>query len=293
MTPRVTAIVLNWCAESDTAACLESLAASRYDALTVLLVDNGSPDGSGDRLHARFPRVPYLQTGANLGYAGGNNRGIEWAMERGAEYLLVINDDAVVDPDCVARLVSAAEETGAAVAVPRIAYFDEPTRIWYAGGMLSPMRALGTHLRQDERIGSRPETRARVTFACGCCFLARAGVIAKVGAFDESFFAYVEDVELSVRLVKAGYEIVYEPRATVLHRIAPAARETPFQIRQRDRNRRRLVRLHYGPAERVRFAAWFYPTRLIHLIRYAARGEWKEARAVIDGAVGAIDRRDR
>ena len=284
--PRVTAIVLNWCNAPDTAACLESLAESRYGALTVLLVDNASPDGSGERLQARFPNLAYLQTGANLGYAGGNNRGMEWAIERGAEYLLVLNNDTLVDPDCVPRLVATAEARGAAVVAPQIRYFDAPERVWYGGGTFSRARALGLH-----RLAAAPTAQddvAAVSFVTGCCFLIRADTVQSLGGFDESFFAYVEDAELSVRLAAAGATMLYEPSAKVLHRIAPRAAETPFQIRQRDRNRRRLVERHYGRRERAVFALWFYPTRLAHLARYVATGDRERARAIIDGALSEL-----
>src|SRR5450759_4195108 len=131
MAARVTAIVLTYCNEVEAAACLRSLAASSYDALTILLVDNASPDGSGERLRARFPNIPYLQARVNGGYTAGNNRGMEWALAHGAEYLLILNDDTEIDPDCVSRLVRAAEETGAAAVAPQILYYDEPDTVWY------------------------------------------------------------------------------------------------------------------------------------------------------------------
>ncbi len=109
---RVTAIVLTYCNEAEAAACLESLGKSDYDALTVLLVDNASPDGSGDRLHARFPATSFLKAAVNGGYTAGNNRGIEWALARGSEYLLVLNDDTEIDRECVSRLVRAAGRYG-------------------------------------------------------------------------------------------------------------------------------------------------------------------------------------
>ena len=280
----VTAIVLNWCAEDDTAACLESLAASRYPTLTTLLVDNGSPDGSGERLRQRFPHVPYLQTGANLGYAGGNNRGMEWALEHGADYLLVVNDDAMVDPDCVDALVRAAEETGAAAVGPEIRYFDDPELVSCGAGYFSTARALGIH--REERRAKREERRESVSFVSGCCVLLRSAVVRQLGAFDESFFAYVEDAELSHRYSRAGQTLVYEPAGQVLHRAIAGAPPSPFQIRQRERNRRRLVARHYGAFDRVRFALWFYPTRLAHLARYLMLGDRGRATAIIAGTFG-------
>lgn len=290
MSARVVAIVLNWCKEADTAACLDSLGASRCDALDIVLVDNGSPDGSGERLHQRFPLVDFLQTGTNLGYAGGNNRGIERALGTGAEYLLIVNNDTVVDADCVANLVRASESTGAPVVAPLILYFDEPDRVWYGGGAFSRLRALGTHRFENSPI-DHTQTRSSTTFVCGCCFLIRADVIRRVGGFDESFFAYVEDVELSLRLSRAGVAMLYEPAARVLHRVRRNDAGSPFQIRQRDRNRRRLVRLHYDAMSRLGFALWFYPTRFAHLLRYSARRDWSRARAIVDGAVGPLDLR--
>jgi GT2 family glycosyltransferase len=285
--PRVTVIVLNWCNEPETAECVESLLASRYDALTILIIDNASPDGSGPALHARFPRIPYLQTGANLGYAGGNNRGFEWALEHGAEYVMVLNDDTVVDRVCVAKLVETAERTGAAVVAPQILYFHEPETVWYGGGRYSVGRGMGLHLHENGPAQAS-ESATPVTFVCGCCFLVRADVLRDVGGFDESFFAYVEDAEFSLRLVRRGYNLMYQPAARVWHRLRRGAEETPFQIRQRDRNRRRMVRLHYGSFDRARFALWFYPTRLMHLARFVARGEWAKVKALVDGMTSPL-----
>jgi len=285
----VVVIVLNWCGEEDTVACIESLQRSTYSDLTILLMDNASPDGSGDRLHARFPDLPYLQTGTNLGYAGGNNRGFEHALARNADYVVVLNNDTVVDAACIGALVQTAEDSGAALVAPKILYYDAPTIVWSAGGDFSPMKALGVHRREgmiDTPDAGKPET---ISFATGCSFLIRAGVLRQIGRFDESYFAYGEDVELCVRIARAGFQMLYEPKARVLHRI-PVGRtkETPFQIRQRDRNRRRLARTHLGPVQRIAFARWFYTTRAIHFGRYALRGAWPEAMAILVGAFGSL-----
>jgi GT2 family glycosyltransferase len=119
--------------------------------------------------------------------------------------------------------------------------------------------------------------------------LIRSDVVRRIGGFDESFFAYVEDVELSVRLMRSGVEMMYEPSARVLHRVTPHDVGSPFQIRQRDRNRRRLVRLHYSPFSRLGFGLWFYPTRFVHLLRYSALRDWPRARAIIEGTLGRLD----
>jgi GT2 family glycosyltransferase len=289
--PRVTAVVLNWCGEEHAAACLRSLLAGDYPALTILLVDNGSPDGSGARLHAAFPGVAYLQTGANLGYTGGNNQGIRWAMDGGADYVLVLNNDTVVEPAAVSRLVEAAscgQRVGAVA--PKILYLAAPDRIWFGGGSISRVRGLGVHHRCGQRDDPAADERLEdITFVTGCCCLLSADAIRHARGFAEDFFAYVEDVELSVRLSQGGFRLVYQPAARVLHRVSPdrSAAPSPFQIRHRDRNRRRLARRHFGPLDRLRFTAWFYPTRLAWLAWYTGSGDWARAGAVWRGMTEA------
>jgi len=289
--PPVTAVVLNWCGEEVTRECLASLLAADYPALTILLVDNGSPDGSGERLHSAFPGIAYLQTGANLGYTGGNNRGIGWALDRGAEYVLVLNNDAVVEPTAVTRLVEAAGAGAQVGAVaPKILYFAAPDRIWFGGGSVSRVRGLGVHRGRGERDDpTKNETLEGITFVTGCCCLLSADALRGVGAFAEDFFAYVEDVELSLRLARAGYRLVYQPAARVLHRVPLGVESapSPFQIVHRDRNRRRLAHRHFGRLDRIRFAGWFYPTRLVLLAQYAGSGDWPRARAVWRGMTAA------
>lgn len=291
MIARIVAVVLNWNGEHDTAACVDSLLAQRDVALEILLVDNDSADGSGARLHARYPALPYLQTGANLGYAGGNNRGIEWALARGTDAVLVINNDTVADAGCVRRLADALDaEPRVAGVAPLITRYDDPSRIWFAGGKLSTMRAMGTHDHDDARVAQLlatlpdPTRLQPCTFLCGCCILFRAEALRDVGAFREDFFAYVEDVELSYRLGRAGWRLGWMPTARLAHRVLPAGSpDSPMQIRLRDRNRRRMARSLYGWRDRLAFALWFWPTRLVHLLRYRLRGDRDRANALLAG----------
>lgn len=287
MNPRVVVIVLTYCNEAEAADCLRSLARSTYPALTVVLVDNASPDGSAERLRVQFPDIVHLQAGRNGGYTAGNNHGITWALANGADYIMVLNDDTEVDPACVSQLVAAATETEADAVAPLITYHGEPTVAWYAGGSYSRARVTAKHLCENEPVSASQE-RAPISFVCGCCFLARAEVFRAIGGFDESYFTYVEDLEFSVRMQRSGYRLLYEPQARVLHRIERAVQPTPRQIALRDTNRRRLVARHYGVVERLTFAAWFYPTRVLHLARYVGRRDWPRSRAIVDGMFRSI-----
>ncbi len=294
MTPdRVIVIVLNWNAERDTSACLDSFLEQRGVAVEILLVDNASDDGSGERLRARYPMVSYLATGANLGYSGGNNRGIEWALARGARWVLVVNNDTVAAPDCVHLLLSAASSDPRLAAVaPLIVRHDDPSRIWFAGGRFDRARAIGVHQHDGESVDSLAQSMPRgdaaqwhaCSFLTGCCLLLRPAALRDVGLFQSDYFAYGEDVELGLRLTRARWAMGWVPSARIAHRVPPRGAEpSPDQIRLRDRNRRRLVGLHYPLGWRVLFAGWFWPTRVIHFLRYVLVGDRARATAIVAG----------
>ena len=297
LSARVVVIVLNWNNEPDTAACLDSLMVQRDAAFEVLLVDNASADGSGDRLHQRFPGVAYLETKENLGYAGGNNRGIEWALERGAEWVVVLNNDTILAPTCLHSLLKTASSDARIAALsPLVTRYDDPDAVWFAGGHIDRARAVGVHDGENESAERWIEMNASAaparswypsTFLCGCCLLLRAEALRSVGGFREDYFAYVEDLELSRRLSRAGWALGWAPAARLVHRVPPTAqRASAFQIRLRDRNRRRFVRDGYSPVWKLIFAVWFYPTRVLLLLRFAAIADWERVRAVMSGMFG-------
>ena len=289
---KVAVVVLNWNQEHYTVPCVESLLAQRNADVDIILVDNGSADESGARLHARFPELAYVQTGDNIGYAGGNNAGIACALERGAEAVLVINNDTVADEWCVSRLVDALEQHPEVAAVSAlITRFDDPSRVWFAGGSISVERVMCTHDDYNASVDlvvsrlADPEAVQLCTFLCGCCMMIRADVLREVGLFKADYFIYVEDTELSYRLGLAGWKLGWVPMARLAHKVpALDVQETPRQIYLRDRNRRRMARSHLSVLQRLVFAGWFWPTRFVHFARYVAKGDWSRARALVTGA---------
>jgi GT2 family glycosyltransferase len=281
----VAVVLLNYRAEAvdDTASCVESLRAGTVVPGSIIVVDNGAPAEVSDELLRRVPEIDLLRTGENLGFTGGNNRGIERALAAGFAYVWVLNNDTVVEPECLERLLEALErETAVGAVCGKILYFDHPERVWYGGGHLSLLRGIGKHEGEGEVDGAAGEEPVReVSFVTGCCMLLPAGALRAVRGFEEDFFAYVEDVELSLRLRRSGFRLLYAPGARLYHRIPMGEEDlTPWKIVMRDRNRRRLVRRRYRPVERAAFGAFFYPTRLIHAVRYAVAGDWERLRAI-------------
>lgn len=285
--PPTVGVVLNYCREELTAECIISLSRSA-PAPRVLIVDNASPDGSGDRLRERFPEHAYLQTGDNLGYAGGNARGIAWALAQGAERVLIVNDDAELSRDCLAELHAALDaHPEAAAASPTMLHADPPGVVWWAGGRFSPTRALATHEHAGERFESAPwraDPPRRVESLCGCAILFRADALRELGGFREDFWAYAEDVELSLRYRRAGRHLLHVPRARLAHKVPlPEPPIAGWKIAYRDRNRRRIAALHFTGAERARFWAFFLPSRALLLLRYVLSADLDRARGIWRG----------
>jgi GT2 family glycosyltransferase len=213
--PQVTIIVLNWNGLNDTLDCLESLGQLDYKNYKVLVVDNGSVDGSVPVTRERFPEVTIVENGENLGYAGGNNVGLRYAMAQGADYALLLNNDTVVDPAFLRVLVDEVQaEPAVGIAGPTIYYHERPDIIWSAGGAIDwqrgSTRMVGLDERDEGQFGAEPRP---VDFVTGCAMLVRRAVMEQVGLLDERFFAYYEEAEWCVRAARAGYKIVHVPMA--------------------------------------------------------------------------------
>jgi GT2 family glycosyltransferase len=208
------AVVLNWNGGEDTLAALESLR-----GVDTVCVDNGSADGSADAVASRFPQVELIRTGVNLGFAGGNNVGIRRALERGADWVLLLNNDAVADAGLPAALEAAARaRPDAGVLACKVFFTDPPDRLMYAGGTVN--LALGYSGRQDgfgDLDDGRFDALRDVERATGAAMAVSGAAIEEVGLLDESLFAYVEDTEWSVRIRRAGFAVVFVPDAKAWH----------------------------------------------------------------------------
>jgi GT2 family glycosyltransferase len=222
---RVTAVVLSWNGREDTLACLESLRRVTYAPFEILVVDNGSTDGSPDAVAARFPEVTLVRQHSNLGFAGGMNAGIGAALAAGADYVLTLNNDMVVEAGAVDALVAAhrAQPKTAAVCA-QVLFAGLPPRIWYAGARFGGRRG---HAGRNTGHGDPPLPVATPPYAtdraCGGAMLVSREALAELGLFDEALFAYAEDTDWSLRARAAGRPILVAPAAVVRHKVSAAS----------------------------------------------------------------------
>ncbi len=213
--PIVYVVVLNWNSWCDTLTCLASLAHLDYPNYRVVVVDNGSEDGSEGHIREAYPNINLIQTECNLGYAGGNNVGIRYALRRGAEYVLLVNPDIVVERGTLRTLLTTAVAHGRIGALsPIIRYKEDPTRVWFAGGTIDWRMGKTAHI---ERTNQTDNVFSPSAWASGCCLLLSAAALRDVGIFDPRYFLYYEETDLCQRLLSSDYDVGVCMQATVLH----------------------------------------------------------------------------
>jgi GT2 family glycosyltransferase len=222
--PRVAVIVVNWNGRDITLECLHSLSALSYPHADLIVVDNASSDGSAEAIRAHYPNVILLAMPENLRFAGGNNAGIREALARGTDMVLLLNNDTVVDPDFLTHLVARmGADPAYGMVAPKILYYDQPDRIWFAGGAISMWTGTMKHIGIRETDRGQYDTVREIGYASGCCILVRTDVIRKIGPLDESYHMYTEDADWSMRARRAGYALVFEPAARVWHKLSVSA----------------------------------------------------------------------
>lgn len=295
LAPLIAVVIVNWNGRHLLDACLCSVLEQRPAPGRVTVVDNGSTDGSLAHLGAEWPGVRALGAGANLGFSGGNNLGIRDALSAGAEYLLLLNNDAQLLPGALSELVGALEEAGpeAWAAAPKILYRADPTVIWSAGGRFDWWRGLSIDRGSNEVDRGQYDRAELVGFANACCLLVRARVFAELGLLDDAYFMYFEDSELAARAARTGARVAYRPAARVLHEVqgssgGDGAGPSPAALYYWTRNRPRFISRNAPDAVR-RIAAHGYVlgTRLVRMAQAALAGRGEEARiigrALVDG----------
>jgi len=216
-------IVLNWNGAADTLACLASLAKVRQPEFTTILADNGSTDGSVEIVRRAFPEVEIFELSRNFGFAGGNNAAFRSLRGRGFDNVVFLNNDTIVDSGFLQSLVETLRDGWVGIVAPKILYMDNPTRIWYAGGVINPATGLIGHTGIRQPDGPEFDAPKPVGYATGCCLAMRCRDFEEVGGFDERFGMYGEDVDLSMKVRERGLVIMYQPASRVWHRVSASS----------------------------------------------------------------------
>ena len=256
MQPKVTIITLNWNGYQDTAELIESLKQITYNNYEIIVVDNNSKSNDVQQLKANYEsRIRLITCKENMGFAGGNNTGVTIALNLGADYILLLNNDTIVERNFLDVLVNKFSVDGRiGITAPQINYYDEPEKIWSAGGKIKMIRSSGFALsnKLEKEVNKSDKT---VTFVSGCCMLIKREVIERIGLFDEDFFLYVEDVDFCLRAVNAGYKIYITPQSRIFHKVANSTKNgtSGLQLYYTTRNRLFLAKKNFRSTYIVTF----------------------------------------
>lgn len=274
--PLVIAVILNTNRRDDTLACLDSLKKNTYGNVAAIVLDNASKDGSVEAICRTYPEVEIIQLSKNLGYAGNNNVGIEAALEKRADWVFVLNEDTVLDPDCLARLVEAGDsDPRIGIVGPMVYHHDEPGIIQSAGGKLGPNWE-SLHLAQNEQESRQFMLPHDVDWISGCAIMIRRLVIEQVGKIDERYFYYWEETEWCIRAGKSGWRVVHVPQAKLWHKgVQRDYRPGPHVTYYGTRNRLMTLSKHQAP-----FRVWLhvYCQLLRTLASWTLRPKWRMMR---------------
>jgi GT2 family glycosyltransferase len=285
MTKRVAAVIVNYNRADDTIACIRSLVESTYAGVQVLLIDNGSTDTSVASFRRDLSEVTCHETGRNLGFTGGCNFALTLLQEDPPEYVLLLNNDTLVDPGFLAPLVDAMEQDrtiGAAGGT--ICYHPETERVWYAGGSFSFWRGSGFSWGYGQLLRDLPDREgAEVTFISGCLLLVRMSIVRQIGLLDDRFCMYLEDADLCLRLLAAGHRLVWVRGARVYHKVHHAGNK-PLPLYFSVRNRLLILRLRAGGWRRFTGMSYVLLTTLVKMMiwRFSRRDLYRAARFGIE-----------
>ena len=256
--PKVSLVILNWNGRDVLQECLSSAAKIEYPNYNIVVVDNGSTDGSQNFVQQNYPKVCLIENMENLGFAEGQNRGIQYAMESGADFLFVLNNDVTFEQGILNELIEAfGDDESIGIAGP-VLYDAKHPEVVQAAGTVIRWKTGRVHNLQVSLIDRTSSPKAINVDSVGM-FVAKRALFERIGFFNPKYFAYWEDVDLCFRAKRAGFRIVCVLTAKLWHKEGHSSRQVAgFHTYYITRNRFWVERAHATLCERAQFYAFFF-----------------------------------
>jgi GT2 family glycosyltransferase len=279
--PSVAIILVSFKGLNDTLACLDSLSKLTYRNIAIVLVDQNSKDGTPEAVRSRYPSVQVIENPVNNGFTGGNNVGMQAALSRNPDYVFLLNNDTVVEPGLLEKLVAPMEaDPRMGIIGPTMLYFSEPETLWWAGSKID-WRGRPIHYGSGESVKKLDMTMRDTGYVCGCGMLIRRAVLEQVGLLDDRFFIYFEEADLCARARRAGWRIVYLPSAQLWHKISKVTEIIGNDFGAYHWNRNRLLYLWKNGNPRLLVCLVCIASGLKAAFRLFFKGKPHEARIML------------
>lgn len=293
--PLVYIILVNYNGYKDTIECINSLKKIDYSNYKIIIVDNASSDNSVRILQKKLNNCKIIESKRNLGFAGGNNLGIKYALDNKADYVLLLNNDTLVEPSFLTNMINSFKvDYNIGLVGCKIMYYPEKNIIWYGGGYIDWFKFIGVHYGIKQIDKGQCNREKEIDFMTGCCMLIKREVFEKVGLLTEDYFMYLEDVDFCVKVKNSAYKIWYNSQAIIYHKVgfSSGGEESPFSIEWGTRNRLLFMNKYKNNVTRFNFILsniFFYITRVIRYFQYSLDGEKYKSKAIIEGIKNFLD----
>jgi GT2 family glycosyltransferase len=273
--PQVVTVIVNWNGKQDTLACLNSLEQTTYPSNRVVVVDNASADDSVAVIKERFRNVHVIANEKNLGFSGGNNVGIEWALEHGADYCFLLNSDTLVDTYAISYLVDTIQSDEKIGAVgPLILYMEPEDRIAALGGEIRWTRAEAVQGYNLAPVSQAPATAMVTEFLTAAAILVRKEAIQEAGTMPECYFYGMEDAAWCLHIKQAGFRLVADPRARIWHKESAATgRLSALKMYYTSRNALMFLQRE-GGRHWQRYLLSYHLKVLKQNVKFVLQGRW-------------------
>jgi GT2 family glycosyltransferase len=266
---KVAVVIVNYNGKHITLECLKSFEKVSYPFFELIVVDNGSRDDSAAAIRSHFPHVTLFETGENLGFSGGNNIGILYALKTAADYILLLNNDTIVDPHCLQAFVTSFQKhPNAGILGAKIYRFDFPDQFDHFGGMWNRSKA------QFDLIGHRIvddhcswEEEKEVDYVCGCALMAKREVFERIGLLEPRFFLYWEESDFCFRAKKIGFKVFTCPQAKVWHKISASIQSKTYATYFWWRNRLFWVERNCSLREKMKISLFVFLPEIFKLYK--------------------------
>jgi len=261
----VLVILVNYNGMSDTVECIESLEKSTQK-VDILVVDNASGNDEYIKIQNKFKNIKVIANDVNVGFSGGNNIGIKYAMNKKYKYVLILNNDTIVMPDMIEKLLKNCDKN--TITVPLIYYYNKPQKLWYGGGTINQYTG---NSKMYDFINKKSHIQ---TFASGCCMLVDTSVFKKVGLLNEEYFMYCEDTEFCIRLAKNNIKIFLKYDAHMFHKVSQSTKKIGDKFSNYYNTRNRLKYIADNK-KYFKFTAHFYTviTRYVRMVQLLLKGD--------------------
>lgn len=280
---RVLVVVINWNDIYSTINCLDSLYKSTYSDFDVVVIDNGSEQDPGEILKTSFPEITYIRNDENKGFTGANNQGMELAIQKDAEFVWLVNNDAIVEPDALIHLVECMQANDQLGLVSPILLDPYDNNCNYYGSSLDPLSLKISDVKSLADFLEIFDSPKNLTCLWGTALLIRIIAIKKIGMFDERFFAYFEDTDFSLRMQEGGWKNQICGGARIFHHNSRPNRPKYYYYYMA-RNKYLLDHKHSNPEQlNKNHRDWFS-----YYLRLAADLKAKQKRQESDGIIEGI-----